>query len=251
MITNPQSGTTIDEIADGIYRISTPVPPEAMPGGFSFNQYLIADEAPAIFHTGPRRMFPLVREAISTVVPAEKLRYIAFSHVEADECGSLNEFLAIAPNAVPLCSRVGAFVSINDIASRPAHAMADGESLSVGSRELEWIDAPHLPHNWETGYLFDRRTRTFFCGDLFTQGGHVNAPLTSGDILGSSEAFRLGAAATMPDYNSFSRGSRKIFDRMIALAPLTLACMHGSAWHDGTPTGASALLIALADKIAV
>ncbi len=249
MITNPQSGTTIDEIADGIYRISTPVPPTVMPGGFSFNQYLIADAAPTIFHAGPRRMFPLVREAINTVLPAERLRYISFSHVEADECGGLNDFLAIAPEAVPLCSRVAAQVSINDMASRPARAMADGEALSIGSRELEWIDAPHLPHNWETGYLFDRHTRTFFCGDLFTQGGHQTPALTAGDILGSSEAFRAGSSAVMGDYVSGSRNSRKIFDRMIALAPLTLACMHGSAWHDGTPTGAGALLIALADKI--
>ncbi len=251
MITNARSGTTIDEIADRIYRISTPVPPEAMPGGFSFNQYLIDDEAPTIFHTGGRQFFPLVREAIETVTPVGRLRYISFSHVESDECGALNDFLAAAPEAEPLCSRVGAIVSVNDIAMRPARAMADGEKLSIGSREIEWIDAPHLPHNWETGYLFDRRTGTFFCGDLFTQGGHDTPPLTSGDILGSSEAFRAGSKTIMmmPDYNSFSRGSRSIFDRMIALAPLTLACMHGSAWHDGTTAGPAALLTALADKL--
>jgi flavorubredoxin len=249
MITNAQSRTTIDEIADRIYRISTPVPPEAMPGGFSFNQYLIDDEAPTIFHTGPRRLFPLVREAIDTVTPVDRLRYISFSHVESDECGALNDFLAVAPEAIPLCSRVAAFVSINDMAERPARAMADGECVSLGSREIEWIDAPHLPHNWETGYLFDRATRTFFCGDLFTQGGHDTPPLTSGDILGSSEAFRAASSVMLSDYNSFSPGSRKIFDRMVSLAPLTLACMHGSAWHDGTPDGAAALLIALADKI--
>src|SRR3954471_24351350 len=126
-ITNTQSGTRIDEIEAGIYRIHTPV--RDMPGGFSFNQYLVLDDEPLVFHTGPRRMFPLVREAIAHVLPVDRLRWIAFSHFEADECGSLNEFLAAAPQAQPLCSRVGAMVSVNDVADREARALADGETL--------------------------------------------------------------------------------------------------------------------------
>src|SRR5437016_12303220 len=120
-ITNTQSGTNVQEIVEGVYRINTPVP------GFSFNQYLIVDRAPLLFHTGPRRMFPLVCEAVASVIPVEQLRYIAFSHVEADECGSLNEWLAVAPQAVPVCSRVAAMVSIGDLADRPPQALADGE----------------------------------------------------------------------------------------------------------------------------
>src|SRR5688572_14274919 len=149
MITNTQTGTTIDEIADRIYRISTPV---HILGGFTFNQYLIVDEEPLLFHTGPRRMFPLVREAVGRVIPVERLRYLGVSHFEADESGALNEFLAVALQAVPACSRVGAMVSISDIADRAPRALANGQKLSIGSREMQWVDTPHLPHGWDCGY---------------------------------------------------------------------------------------------------
>lgn len=231
MITNAESGTSINEISTGIYRIHTPVPPHVMPGGFSFNQYLVAGDEPLLFHTGPRALFPLVREAIDRVLPSSSLRYVSFSHVESDECGSLNDFLAIAPDAVPLTSRVAAFVSINDIALRPARAMDDGETLVAGDRIFEWIDAPHVPHNWETGYLFERSTGTLFCGDLFTQGGHDTPAVTSGDIVGPSEAFRAGGTTSgMPDFWSYSRDTAAIFEKIIARRARTLACMHGSAW---------------------
>lgn len=246
MITNSQSGTTIDEIADGVYRISTPIRPAERPGGFSYNQYLVVDDEPLMFHTGHHRYFEWTRQAVETVLSVSRLRYLGFSHLEPDECGALNDFLALAPHAMPLCSRVGATVSISDSALRPARALADGQALSIGSREMEWIDAPHLPHNWETGYVFDRRTRTLFCGDLFTQPGHDHPALSAGDILTPSEDFRMKAPAAV----SCAPGTQKAFDRMISLAPLTLACMHGSAWHDGTPTGPAALLAALAEKIA-
>ena len=149
MITNEQSGTRVDEIAPSIYRISTPV--TVIPGGFSFNQYLIADEDPVLFHTGPRRLFPLVREAVASVMPVERLRRIGFSHVEADECGSLNDFLAVAPSAQPLCGRIAAMVSMNDLADREPRALADGETLEIGRGRVRWIDAAHLPHGWECG----------------------------------------------------------------------------------------------------
>jgi hypothetical protein len=156
-ITNHESGTRIDEVADRIYRISTPV--KNLLGGFSFNQYLIEDDEPLLFHTGPRRLFALVREAISQVMPTERLRYIGFSHFEADECGSLNEFLAVASAAVPLCGRIAALVSVNDIADREARAMEDGEIVSLGSREIQWFDTPHMPHAWECGVLLERRRK--------------------------------------------------------------------------------------------
>ena len=140
MITNPGSKTRVDEVADGIYRISTPV--DVVPGGFSFNQYLVVDEEPLLFHTGPRRMFPLVREAIGHVLPVERLRYIGLSHFEADECGAMNDFLAAAPRAVPLCGHIAALVSVNDVADRPARALADGETLSLGNHTVRWFDTP-------------------------------------------------------------------------------------------------------------
>jgi flavorubredoxin len=170
MITNRASGTTLHEIASGIYRINTPI---QIPGGpgFNFNQYLIADDAPLLFHTGPRRMFPLVAEAITKILPPATLRYIAFSHYEADECGSLNDFLAAAPNAEAVCSRVAAMVSVNDVASRPARALADGEVLELGRHRLRWLDTPHVPHGWECGFMMELETKTLLCGDLFTQGG--------------------------------------------------------------------------------
>src|SRR6185503_5975212 len=187
-VINAEYGTAIDEIEDRIYRIHTPLPQVA--GGFSFNQYLVVDDEPLLFHTGPRRMFPLVRAAVAHVLPVEELRWIAFSHVEADESGALNELLAVAPHARPVCSQVAAMVSMNDLADREPRPLADGESMSIGSRSMRWIDAPHLPHAWENGFLFDERTSTLFCGDLFTQPGAEHAPLVESDILGPSEAFR-------------------------------------------------------------
>jgi len=183
MITNAASGTNVHEIAPGIYRINTPVD---IPGGpsFNFNQYLIADTEPLVFHTGPRRMFPLVAEAIGKVLPLPTIRYVAFSHVEADECGALNDFLAAAPGAVPVCGQVAAMVSVNDLADRPARGLADGELLTIGKHALRWFDAPHVPHGWECGFMMETQTRTLLCGDLFTQGGSGATPITESDILG-------------------------------------------------------------------
>jgi len=224
-ITNTQSGTSVDEVAKGMYRINTPV---TIPGGtgFSFNQYLIADDEPLLFHTGPRRMFPLVLEAVRTVLPVQRLRYVSFSHVESDECGSLNEWLAAAPHAVPLCGTVAAIVSIQDLADRAPRVLADGERLSLGEHTVRWLDAPHLPHAWECGFLVEEHTSTLLCGDLFTQGGTDLPALTEGDILGPSEAFRR-----QMDYFSHSDNARAHLEKLASTKPTTLACMHGSAWR--------------------
>ncbi|HZM00254.1 MAG TPA: MBL fold metallo-hydrolase [Planctomycetota bacterium] len=239
VVTNRQSGTNVHEIAGGIHRISTPVAIEGA-GGFSFNQYLIQDDEPLLFHTGPRKLFPLVREAVGSVLPVERLRWVAFSHVEADECGSLNEWLAAAPHALPLCGTVAALVSIADLADRAPRALADGERLGLGRHAVRWLDAPHLPHSWECGFLTEETTSTLLCGDLFTQGGAELAPLTEADILGPSEAFRLEL-----DYFSHTKHARPMLERLAATKPTTLACMHGSAWRgDG-----AALLRALADAL--
>jgi flavorubredoxin len=224
MISNPDSRTRIDEIGDGIFRISTPV--TVVPGGFTFNQYLIVDDEPLLFHTGLRKLFPLVREAIDTVMPAERLRYVSFSHYEADECGSLNDFLRIAPNAVPLCGKIAAIVSIGDVADRAPQAMDDGEVLSLGRHRVHWFATPHLPHAWECGFLSEETTQTLLCGDLFTQGGAEHPPLTEADILDPSEAFRREM-----DYYSHTKNAAAMIERLAATRPTTLACMQGAAWR--------------------
>jgi flavorubredoxin len=231
------SDTSVHEIAASIYRIATPI---RFPSGleFSFNQYLVVDEMPLLFHTGLRRIFPLVREAVGRVLPIERIRYIGFSHFEADECGSLNEWLTVAPEAVPLCGRIAAGTSINDVADRAPRVLSDAESLTLGQSTVRWLDTPHMPHAWECGMLYEEQTRTLLCSDLFTQGGLDHAPLTEGDILGPSEAMR----ARM-DYFAHAVSSRQTLHRLAALEPVTMACMHGSAWRgDG-----AGLLRALGD----
>ena len=239
MITDRQTGTSVDEVADGVYRIGTPVRfPDGV--GFTFNQYLVVDDAPLLFHTGLRRLFPLVRDAVGRVVPVDRLRYIGFSHFEADECGSLNDWLALAPTAEPLCGRIAAMTSVNDVADRPAQVLGDGEALSLGRGTLRWLDTPHVPHAWECGLLFEERTRTLLCSDLFTQGGADHPPITEHDVLGPSEAMRAAM-----DYYAHAANTRQILERLAALAPTTLACMHGSAWRgDG-----AGMLRALADAL--
>ena len=240
MITSSESGTNVHEIADGIYRINTPV---SIPGAgkFNFNQYLILDDDPLLFHSGPRRLFPVVSEAVGRVVALERLKYVALSHFEADECGALNEFLAAAPAAEPICGRIAAMVSVADYADREPRALADGETLGLGKHAITWFDTPHTPHGWDCGLMMEASTRTLFCGDLFTQGGSGKVPLTESDILGPSEAFRQPM-----DYFAHAPQTQPILERLAREAPTTLACMHGSAWRgDG-----AALLRALSAAIA-
>jgi flavorubredoxin len=236
-VTNRQSGTRVDEVAEGIYRISTPF--TEVPGGFSFNQYLIEDDEPLLFHTGPRGIAPLTREAIASVLDVDDIRFIGFSHFECDECGALAELLGAAPHAVPVCGQVNAMIN-GDCFDRPPRVLADGETLSLGRHRLRWFDTPHLPHAWECGYLMEEDTGTLLCGDLFTQGGADLPPLTTSDILGPSEAFRQ-----QMDYYSHTKNVRSLLARLRATDPTTLACMHGSAWQgDG-----GRLLGALADAL--
>ncbi|MCU1458099.1 MAG: fold metallo-hydrolase [Actinomycetia bacterium] len=228
--------TNIDEIASGIYRLSTLVP-DIGPTGFTFNQYLIDDEEPLLFHTGPRAMFPLVSEAISTVLPVDTLRWITFGHLESDECGSMNEFLAAAPNAQVAHGAMGCMVSFNDLANREPVPLADGQILELGSHRVRHIDTPHVPHCWEARVLHDETTGTLFCGDLFTQFGPGPAT-TDDDILAAAgmaeDVFR--ASCLTPQTGTTVRA-------LAELGPSTLAVMHGSCYTgDG-----SAALLALAD----
>jgi len=228
MITNRESGTSVVEVAEGIYRISTPIPEQTaeVPGGFTFNQYLIADDQPLLFHTGPRRLFPLTRDAVAAVLPVERLRWISFSHVEADECGALNDFLAAAPAAAPLCGAIAATISIRDLADRPPRALADGEELALGRHRVQWLDAPHLPHNWECGYLWEPTTRTFLCGDILTSPGSEPA-ITEGDLVGPIVAMERQMSA----FARTDATTRRQLERFAQLAPVTLAAMHGSAYR--------------------
>ncbi|MFZ5913472.1 MAG: MBL fold metallo-hydrolase [Pseudomonadota bacterium] len=231
--------TTVSEIETHIYRISTPL---TLPDGegFSFNQFLVVDDAPLLFHTGPRKLFPEISAAIARVIPLQSLRYVGLSHLEGDECGSLNEFLACATNALPLCGQIGAMTSIGDMVEGAPHVLADGATLNLGRHSLQWIDTPHMPHGWDCGFLMETATATLLCGDLFTQGGADNPALTEADILGPSEAFRQPM-----DYYAHARDTRKHLERLASLQPRTLACMHGSAWRgDG-----ARLLRALADSL--
>ena len=216
---------SITEIAPDLHRISIALPPELFPGGFSFNQYLLLDERPLLFHTGPRKLFPLVRGQIERVLPLDQLRYVAFSHVEADECGALTELLAAAPQARPVCSKIAAMVSIADLVDVEPIGLVDGEAILTGRHQLVWQSTPHLPHGWECGYLFDETARTLFCGDLFTQPGTGEKALVHDDLVEVSEAFR-----GQMDYFSHSVHTPKLIDKLAALQPEVLACMHGSAW---------------------
>jgi len=236
-VTNQESGTNVFEVADGIFRINTPVD---LAGGFSFNQYLIVDEEPLLFHTGLRKMFPLVKEAVASILPVANLRYIALSHFEADECGSLNEWLATAPQASPVCGQIAAMVSVDDVADRSAIALADGETLHLGKHTVKWLETPHLPHGWETGYLMEEHTRTLLCGDLFTQGGSQLPAVTESDILESSEGFRQ-----VLDYFSHSLMAKDLLEKLAKEQPTTLACMHGSVWKGD----AASLLRALGETL--
>jgi flavorubredoxin len=224
MITNSTSGTNLHKIAPGIFRVNTPLPIPS--GDFSFNQYLVLDDEPLLFHTGSRGLFPLVAEAIAKVMPLERLRYVGFSHHEADENGALNDFLAAAPNAVAVAGRVGAMISLGDTAARPARALAHGEVLTLGKHRVRWHDAPHVPHGWECGFLMELETKTLLCGDLFTQPSLGKTAITDVDVLGPSEAFRK-----QDDYWAHAPHTAAILERLAQEEPRTLACMHGSAWR--------------------
>jgi len=214
----------IDEVADRIYRISTAL--DVIPGGLTFNSYLIDDDEPVLFHTGYRKAFPITVEAIRKVMPVEKLRWIGGSHFEGDEFGALNEMLAVAPDATPFGAEIGVLTSVNDFADRPARGLADGEELSIGGRRLQWLYTPHVPHGWDCGVLFDHSTGVLLCGDLFTQAGAEVPAVTESEILSSSEGMR-GAM----DYYAHATSTAAILERLASLNPALLACQHGSAYR--------------------
>jgi flavorubredoxin len=190
--------TKIDEIAPDIYRLSTVVS-DIGPEGFTFNQFLLVDDEPLLFHTGHRSMFASVGEAIGRVMPLEALRWVSFGHVESDECGAMNQFLAASPNAMVAHGALGCMVSLNEMADRPPRALGDGEVLELGTKRVRHIDTPHVPHGWEAGVLYEETTGTLLCGDLFTHLGDGPA-LIEGDIVGPASAAEdlFGASCLAP-----------------------------------------------------
>lgn len=215
--------STIDEITDGIYRISTWVP-EVSPDGFTFNQFVVMGEEPLLFHTGPRGMFPLVAEALARITPVESLRWISFGHVEADECGAMNMWLTAAPESCVTFGALGCNLSLNDLCDRPPRALAEGEVLDLGGRRVRQISTPHLPHGWEAQVLFEEVTGTLLCGDLGTQVGGGPA-VTSGDVVGPALA-----AEGMFHATSLAPATGRMLRALGDLEPTTLAIMHGPSF---------------------
>ena len=221
-------GTHISEIADGIYRISIFVPDIGPPAGFTFNQFLVLGDEPLLFHTGLRKMFPLVSEAVSRIMPVENLRWITFGHYEADECGAMNEWLAVAPNAQVAHGMTGCSVSLNDMADRTPRVLANGEVIDIGGKRIRYIDTPHVPHGWDAGVIYEENSRTLFCGDLFTHLGNGPA-ITESDIVGPA----LAAEDIFYD-TSLGPSIAPTVRRLADLAPRTLALMHGSTYAGDT-----------------
>ena len=218
--------TRVTEIANGIFRLSTFVPEVAPPAGFTFNQFLVLGDEALLFHTGPRRMFPLVREAVAQVVAPEKLRWITFGHVEADECGAMNEWLAVAPRAEVAHGAIGCSVQLLDLADRAPRQLANDEVIDLGGgKRVRYLDTPHTPHGWDAGVVFEESTATLLCGDLFTQVGG-GAALTSNDIVGpailAEDLFRFSA---------LHPGRGASIRRLAEQAPRTLALMHGPSFN--------------------
>ncbi|MEY2471776.1 MAG: hypothetical protein QOK28_1105 [Actinomycetota bacterium] len=212
--------TRIDEVADGIYQIATYMPEM----DFGFNQYLIAGDEPVLFHTGMRGVFPIVREHVAKVLPPETLRWISFGHVEADECGSMNEWLAVAPNATVIASTTACMVQLGDLCDRQPTPLADGADFTAGARTLRWYDTPHIPHGWEAGVLYDATSKTLFCGDLLSCTGNYEA---------TTDTDRVGPASAAEDmFHSFSLAPNSA-TRVRQLAELdisALAIMHGPVY---------------------
>jgi flavorubredoxin len=231
--------TDVHEIADGIYRLSTFLP-DVTPMGFTMNQFLIDADEPMLFHCGLRTLFPLVSEAAARVVPLERLRWICFGHVEADESGSMNQWLAAAQRSQVVHGQIACEVSLNDLADRPPRPLADDEALDLGGRRVRFLYTPHVPHGWEAGVIYEETTRTLFCGDLLSQTGPAPA-LTTGDIVGPAVA-----AEQMFHAMTMSPNTGAVLERLAGLAPQRLALMHGPSFEgDG-----AAALRALAQGLA-
>lgn len=235
----------ITEIAPDVFRLSTFVPEINL----QFNQFLVIDDEPLLFHTGQRAMFSNVKDGIATLIDPSKIRWIGFSHFEADECGSLNEWLEIAPAAQPVCSLVGALVSINDFATRPAKGMSDGEMLSTGKYNFRLLHTPHVPHCWEAGLLFEEVNKTLFCSDLFHQNGDVE-PLTENDVIDRARRTLVEyQASPLANYMPYGSHTESALKRLADLDIETIAAMHGSTYKGDGANAVRNLAVVMKDVL--
>lgn len=235
--------TKVDEIAPSIYRLST-LNPDIGPEGFTFNQFLIVDDEPLLFHTGHRSMFASVRDAMEQVMPVSELRWITFGHVESDECGAMNDFLEAAPDAQVAHGGLGCMVSIAEMAVRPPRSLADGDVIDLGTKRVRHIATPHVPHGWEAGVLFEETTATLMCGDLFTQLGDGPA-LTATDVVGPA-----AVAEDLFAYSCLAPNTPLTVERLAELNPETLALMHGSSFNGACGQALRDLAATYRDRIA-
>ena len=218
--------TAIHEIAPDIFRLSVYVPEFDM----QFNQFLVRDEEPLLFHTGLKAMFPVLREALATLIDPTSLRHVAWSHFESDECGALNEWLRLAPQAQPVCTLVGKLVSVDDFSIRPARALTPEDILSTGKYRYRFYPSPHIPHGWDAGVLFEETAKTLFCSDLFHHFGNV-APVTTSDLIEPTrKAMRQLQQGPLAAYMPYTGQTEGILRSLAALKPNTLAVMHGSSF---------------------
>jgi len=217
----------INEIAPDVYRISVFVPEIQL----QFNHFLIKDDEPRLYHAGLKLMFPLLLDAVKTLIDPAQIRWIGFSHFEVDECGALNEWLQIAPNATAVCSEAGALVNMTDYAIRPAHAMKGNDILQTGKRKYRFIRTPHLPHGWDAGVMFEETDKTLLCSDLFHQNGNLIA-ITDNDILDAHRSSLLNyEKGPLMDYTPYNHKTKAMLYQLADLAPNTLATMHGSSFY--------------------
>ena len=218
--------TRVDEIAPQIFRISTYIPEFDL----QFNQFVIRDDESLLFETGMKQLFPSVRDGVSKVIDPASLRYVSFSHFEPDECGSLNEWLSLAPRAEAICSAVGAMVFVNDAAIRPARGLADNEIIQTGKYRVRFKSTPHLPHGWDAGFLFEETTQTFFCSDLLGHGGD-RAPITDSDVVGPFRDTTMQLqSGPLANYMPYTKNTEAQIKELASLKPRTCATMHGSTF---------------------
>ncbi|MFZ1990293.1 MAG: MBL fold metallo-hydrolase [Alphaproteobacteria bacterium] len=236
--------TKVAEIAPKIYRLSTFVPDIAPPAGFTMNQFLVDSDEPLLFHTGPRAMFPSVYAAVGKIMPIERLRWISFSHLEADESGAMNLWLAAAPKAQVTHGALACMVSLNDLADRPPRTLNDGEVMDIGGKKLRHIDTPHVPHGWDAGLFFDETTSTLLCSDLFTHAGNPK-PVTSESILEPAIATENAFLST-----ALTPLTAPTIRKLAALKPKTLAVMHGSSFEGDCAGALNALADFYAERLA-
>jgi flavorubredoxin len=217
----------VSEIAPDVFRLCLHV----QQNNLEFNEFLVRDEQPLLFHTGPRKTFGEVLAAARTLIDPARLRWISFSHYEADECGSLNEWLTVAPDAQAVASQVAINVSINDVAEKPGRGLKHDEVLITGRRRFRFIRTPHVPHAWESGLLFEETERILFCSDLFFQSGRHSALTESEIVSGAAETLRKYQASPMANSVPYTPYTDRIMEGLAALEPASLALMHGPTYR--------------------